>query len=326
MTESPSIHSVWVTGATGFVGRSVVRELVAKGLRPVCLVRSPDKLRRQHADIGSDRMTPILGGLRDAGALREAAELSQAVIHLVGIIVARPLRGQTFHGIHVQGTRAVVGAVQKAGIRRYVHMSALGTRPDAVAAYHRTKWKAEEFVRASGLDWTIFRPSLIHGPDGEFMQLMKRFVCGMIPPVIPYFGSGQARIQPVSVKDVAHCLVRSLTQPDTIGEVVPLGGPRSYSWVELHNACRALMPRARRWKPLLSQPVAMAKAFATLAQPVMALAETLAPRLGLFRFDAGQVQMAQENNTCDPAIAENLFLIRMRDFEEELTEYADRIP
>lgn len=326
MSDTPTIERVLVTGATGFVGRAVVRELCAHGMRPVCLVRSAEKLRRQHPELGGDRFTPIVGDLGDTRALQGAARQCQAVIHLVGIIIARPLRGQTFRKIHVNGTRAVLDAARDAGIRRYAHMSALGTRTDAIAPYHRTKWEAEELVRASGLDWTIFRPSLIHGPDGEFMQLMKRFVCGLVPPVIPYFGSGKAKLQPVSVKDVAGCFVASLTNAKAIGRVVPLGGPRVYSWIELYNACRAFMPGARRWKPLVSQPVAVAKALATLGQPAMAAAEAIAPKLGLFRFDAGQVRMSQEDNTCDQSIAESLFQMKMRNFEEELSAYAERIP
>jgi len=326
MGELPSIQNVLVTGATGFVGRAVVRELLAKGLRPVCLVRSVEKLLAQHRDVAPERFTPIVGSLSDRRALREAADLSQAAIHLVGIIVARPLRGQTFTAIHTRGTANVVDAVQQAGIRRHAHMSALGTRPDAASAYHRTKWAAEEYVCHSGLDWTIFRPSLIHGPDGEFMQLMKRFMCGLVPPVIPYFGSGKAKVQPVSVKDVAHCFVRSLVEPETIGKVFPLGGPKTYSWVEMYNACRALMPGAKHWKPIVSQPVAVAKLTAVLGQPFMALAETIAPSMRVFRFDSGQVRMSQEDSTCDHTLAEKAFNIRMRDFEQELSAYADRIP
>lgn len=325
MSDAPTIERVLVTGATGFVGRAVVRELCARGVRPVCLVRSAEKLRRQHPELGGDRITPIVGDLGDAHALQDSARQCQAVIHLVGIIVARPLRGQTFRKIHVNGTRAVLTAARDAGIRRYVHMSALGTRADAIAPYHRTKWAAEELVRESGLDWTIFRPSLIHGPDGEFMQLMKRFVCGLVPPVIPYFGNGKAKLQPVSVKDVACCFVASLIRAETIGRVVPLGGPRAYSWIELYNACRTLMPGVKRWKPLVSQPVAVAKAIAILGQPAMAVAEAIAPKLGLFRFDTGQVQMSQEDNICDASIAETLFQMKMRNFEEELSAYAERI-
>jgi len=326
MSDYPTIQSVFVTGATGFVGRAMVRELLAKGLRPVCLVRSADKLRAQHRDVDPERFTPIVGRLSDRSALREAADLSQAAIHLVGIIIARPLRGQTFRRIHVEGTRSVVDAVQRASIRRYLHMSALGTRPDAASAYQRTKWAAEEYVRRSGLDWSIFRPSLIHGAEGEFMQLMKRFMCGLVPPMIPYFGSGRAKVQPVSVKDVAHCFVRALFEPPSIGKVFPLGGPKAYSWVELYNACRALMPNAKHWKPIISQPVAVAKLTAFLGQPFMALAETIVPSMRVFRFDAGQVQMSQEDNTCDHTIAERVFGLTMRSFEDELAAYADRIP
>ena len=326
MAESKSIQNVMLTGATGFVGRSVVRELLAKGLRPVCLVRSAEKLRAQHREVDPERFTPIVGNLSDRGALCEAAEQCQAAIHLVGIIIARPLRGQTFAAIHTRGTVHVVDAVQRAGLRRYVHMSALGARTGAASAYHRTKWAAEEYVRRSGLDWTIFRPSLIHGAEGEFMQLMKRFMCGLVPPVIPYFGSGQAKVQPVSVKDVAACFVRSLTEPSSIGKVIPLGGPRTYSWVEFYNACRALMPCAKHWKPIVSQPVAFAKLTATLGQPIMALAETIVPSLRVFRFDAGQVAMSQEDSTCDHTIAERAFGLKMRSFEDELASYADRIP
>ena len=325
MTPNENIRSVMVTGATGFVGRSVVRELLSRGYQPVCLVRSPQKLLKQHPDVSPDRMTTVAGDLHDAAALRHAADLSQAVIHLVGIIVARPMKGQTFQKVHVQGTKNVVSAAAESGIRRYLHMSALGARPDGVSTYHRTKWAAEEFVRASGLDWTVFRPSLIHGPDGEFMQLMKQFMCGWVPPAIPVFGGGSARLQPVSVRDVAHCFVRALSDPVTVGQVYPLGGPRAYTWRDLYNICRSRMRGAKRWKPIVSQPVPVAKLMAILGQPLMGLAEAIVPRLGLYRFDAGQVQMSQEDNVCDPDVAEKAFSLKLRDFEEDLTLYADQI-
>ncbi len=323
--EKPKISSVFVTGATGFVGRAIVRELLARGITPVCLVRSPKKLYTQHREINPNRLVAVAGDLFDAKALRAALERSQAAIHLVGIIIARPLRGQTFRRIHVKGTQNVVDAVCNRGIRRYLHMSALGTRPNAISKYHQTKWAAEETVRKSGLDWTIFRPSIIHGPEGEFMQLMKRFMCGLVPPVIPYFGSGTAKLQPVSVKDVAYCFVESLLRPETIGQIIPLGGPRPYSWIELYETCRALIPCAKKWKPFVSQPVPVAKAIAVLSTPLMAFAEMFVKSAGLFRFDVGQVQMSQEGSVCDPAIAEKMYGIRMRDFAEELAAYADQI-
>jgi NADH dehydrogenase len=289
-------------------------------------VRDARKLFSQHREINEDRLVPIIGDLRDRSALRQAAGVSQAAIHLVGIIIARPLRGQTFHRVHFEGTRNVLNAVAEAGIRRYVHMSALGTRPNAVSKYHQTKWQAEELVRASGLDWTIFRPSLIHGSDGEFMQLMRRFMCGLVPPVIPYFGSGDAKLQPVYVGDVARCFVDALAKPESTGQVIPLGGPRAYSWRELYHICRTLMPCSKSWKPMVSQPVPVANAAAVLSAPLLGLAEAVFPSLGLLRFDRGQVAMSQEDSVCDHTLAERAFGLRMRSFEEELATYADRIP
>ncbi len=314
-----------VTGATGFVGAAVVRTLLARGLTPVCLVRSASKIAHQHPEIDPDRVVAVVGDLSSRETLRNAASQSDAVIHLVGIIIARRLQRQTFRRVHVCGTRNVVDAARDAGIKRFVHMSALGARPDARSAYHRTKWAAEEYVRASDLDWTVLQPSLIHGASGEFMRLMKRFVCGIVPPIIPYFGSGQAKLQPVSVKDVAHCTVESLLRNETMGMTIPLGGPRAYSWIELYNAFRTLIPGARHWKPIVSQPVVVAKLIALLSAPPMALAELIVPSVGMFRFDKGQVQMSQEDNVCDHTIAEKTFKIRMRSFEAELMTYADQI-
>lgn len=316
---------VFVSGATGFVGRSVVRELLARGITPVCLVRSRGKLFAQHPEISPERFITVSGDLSDKKSLDSAIAQSEAAIHLVGIIIARPLRGQTFHRIHVQGTHHVLDACRSHGLRRYAHMSALGTRPHAVSNYHQTKWEAEELVRKSGLDWTILRPSIIHGPDGEFMRLMKRFMCGLVPPVIPYFGQGKAKLQPVSVKDVAYCFVESLVRPESIGQAIPLGGPKAYSWIELYETCRRLFPCAKKWKPLVSQPVSVAKMLAVLTTPVMALAETFVKSAGLYRFDRGQVQMSQEDSVCDASIAERHFGIRLRDFETTFAGYADQI-
>lgn len=326
MTSDKESMRVFVTGATGFVGRYVVRELLALGHHPVCLVRSPGKLESQHREIDPSRYTPITGGLTDRAVLAAGIADCHAVVHLVGIIIARRLQGQTFQGVHVRGTRNVVDAARSAGVKRYGHMSALGTRPGAASEYHRTKWDAEEYVRASGLDWTIFRPSLIHGPDGEFMQLVKKFVCGMVPPVIPYFGDGQAKLQPVSVKDVAHCFVDALRRPESVGQVYELGGPRAYTWLALYDACKRLIPGSKKWKPWGRLPVPIAKAAALLSAPPMAVAELVAPSLGLMRFDVGQVLMSQEDSVCDPAAAEKAFGIRMRSFEDELALYADQIP
>lgn len=325
MSTAAEIQNVLVTGATGFVGRSVVRELLSRGLTPVCLVRSPNILRAQHKEVDPTRIVSVIGRLSDHAALQEAADLSQAAIHLVGIIIQRRLSGATFHRVHVEGTRNVVDALTRAGVKRLTHISALGARPDAVSAYHQSKWAGEQLVRQSELDWTIFRPSIIHGPDGEFMQLMKAFVCGLNPPMIPYFGAGKAKIQPVSVKDVAFCIVESLFKEESIGQCYSMGGPVQYSWTDLYNTCRRLLPRGKRWKPMVSLPIPVATTIAYASAPPLALAELMIPSLRKFRFDAGQVAMSQEDAVCDHTAVESAFELKMRSFQDELSIYGERI-
>lgn len=236
----------------------------------------------------------------------------------MGIIAERRLRGETFEQVHVEGTRRVVEACRAAGVRRLVHMSALGARANAVSRYHQTKWAAEELVRESGLDWTIFRPSVIHGPEGEFMGLLKTLACGLSVPVMPHFGDGQYRVQPVSVRDVATCFVRSLGMPETVGKTYELGGPEAMSWKGLYRVCRETMPGAKLWKPVVGQPVPVAK---LLAMTVMRL--PILPRA--LRFNLDQVQMSQEDSVCDIGPVEETFGIKMRDFRRELGEYAAMI-
>lgn len=326
--EAPFLTRVLVTGASGFVGRYIVRELVARGHWPVCLARDRQKLADQLRQVPQDRYQVVYGDLFDNAAMAQAATGAEAAIHLVGIIAEDRLRGQTFERIHVEGTQRIVDACKAAGVKRYVHMSALGTRASAVSEYHRTKWRAENCVRASGLDWTIFRPSLIHGPDGEFMQMMKTFVTramvpvlGFIPspfPVIPYFGDGQSRLQPVDVRDVAACFVAALSKPETIGQVYELGGPRAITWKDLYRLCRDLIPGAKTWKPMVGMPVPVAR---LMAATVMKL--PLLPKM--LRFNDGQVQMSQEDSVCDTRPVEDTFGLRLRDFEEELRGYAPRL-
>ncbi|RMF73352.1 MAG: NAD-dependent epimerase/dehydratase family protein, partial [Alphaproteobacteria bacterium] len=145
---------VFVTGGTGFVGRELVNQLLAAEHEVICLARpgSEGKLARH------DRLRIQPGDAVSGDGLAQGMAGCDAVIHLIGIIRAFPARGITFDKLHVQATERVVAACRKNGIRRYLHMSANGTRPDAVSPYHQTKWRAEERVRQSELDWTIFRP------------------------------------------------------------------------------------------------------------------------------------------------------------------------
>src|SRR6266446_5069558 len=179
------VHRVFVTGATGFVGRAVVQALRGEGYVVRCLVR-----RGSEPDLrGVGAIERVEGDVLAPQLLDEGMAGCGAVIHLVGIIREHIATNTTFYRVHVQGTVNVVAAAAAAGVRRYVHMSALGARDGARSRYHQTKWAAEEAVRACALPWTIFRPSVIYGRGDGFVSPLVRLVRRL--PVVPLVGSGR---------------------------------------------------------------------------------------------------------------------------------------
>jgi NADH dehydrogenase len=276
---------IFITGAAGFVGSAVVRALVQRGWRINALVNHHPL--NQPGDIQS-----FPGGLFDKPVLDRAVQGCDAAIHLVGIIKENPAAEITFDRIHVQRTRAVVQAVQQAGVRRFIQMSAAGVREDAVSLYHQTKWQAEQMVRSSGLDWTIFRPSLIHGHGGPFMQQLARWARKQGPPwlFMPYFGKGllglgaKALLQPVLIDDVARAFVEALDNPKSIHHTYCLGGADRLTWPQMYREAAAQI--AGRPRATLAIPAWWAQ-FLTMLVP---------SRLS---FSRSQVQMSQEDNICD---------------------------
>jgi NADH dehydrogenase len=299
---------VFVTGASGFVGSSVLKELLGKGFAVNALVN------RGKLPVQDPNVRQVPGDLFNSAALNEGMAGCEAAIHLVGIIMEKPSKGITFERIHVKGTKAVVDAAKRNGIRRYIHMSALGTRPNAASTYHRTKWQAEEYVRSSGLDWTILRPSLIHGPGG-FMTMEAKWARKTAPPFVgmPYFGKGifglggSGLLQPVYVNDVARAFVEALASPQTIRRTYDLAGPERFTWPEFHEAsAQIIVGKRRRTAPL---PAWFARLLATAG---------LGP---LLDFSRDQVIMSHEDNIADTTPFENDFGWKPQALRETLRQY-----
>ena len=230
---------VFVTGSTGFVGKRVVRALLARGFLVRCLVRpgSENDLK------GFESIDRVPGDVLRPDGLAPSMEGCAAVVHLVGIIRERRSRGVTFERLHTQATRNVLALARTAGVKRYLQMSALGTRADARSRYHRTKWEAEEAVRASGLDWTIFRPSIIFGRGDEFVSALGRAIKRL--PIMPVLGDGRYRLQPIPVEQVADGFACALRAPAATRQTYDVAGPTAYAFVDLLDEIGHALGRAR---------------------------------------------------------------------------------
>lgn len=315
-----------VTGATGFVGRSVVRELLDRGWTVRALGRSADKARRVLPD--SDRLTVVEGDVLDDAVLDRLMSGADASVHLVGII--REAGGdQTFEKMHHEATRRVVAAAERAGSGRatplrHVQMSALGVRDGSTIPYQATKRKGEKAVEASGLRWTIFRPGLIHGPEGDFTRMAAAWVRGKSAPFVfvPYFtpgwraGGPGAAVAPVRVEDVAAMFVAALTRDGAIGRTYDLAGPEVLSFDDMLRVYRDVVPGAKRL-PLIGVP-----------GPFAAVQAKVAGGLGLGRllpFDEGMARMAMEESVSECARARADLGFDPAPFSESLASYAGQL-
>lgn len=235
---------VAVLGGSGFVGRVLCEHLTRAGHAPRVLTRDREHARAIWPLPNADC---VACNPYDAAALTTAVAGCDAVINLVGILNERGDRGDGFERAHVVLTRTVLEACTSAGITRYLHMSALNAAPVAASHYLRTKGEAERLVRASGLAWTIFRPSVIFGPgDGIFSRFdtLTRF-----SPMLP-LACAQSRFQPVYVGDVADAFVRALADQRTIGESYDLGGPAVLTLAEIVQIVLRVTRRRRFVLPL----------------------------------------------------------------------------
>ncbi len=248
---------VAVTGAAGFVGRELMKQL------------------REARSVGrGERLTEAFAG-------------ADAVVHLAGII--HECGANTFQRAHVEMTRAVIEAAKAAGVRRYLHMSALGTWSGARSRYHQTKWAAEELVRQSGLAWTIFRPSIIYGPEDKSVNVLVKTLRRL--PFAVVLGDGTGKIQPVSVSNVARAFASALTNDATIGKAYDLCGPAAFTWNELYDKLSAMHGLRR---PKLHLPLGVARLLAAVMEQVL----TQPP------FNRDQLLMVSEDNVGDPLPAE----------------------
>ncbi len=292
---------VLLTGGTGFVGGYVVRELLARGHEVRCLVRPGSEGKLTDRDL----VEIATGNVLDAAAVATAAQGCAALINLVGIIREFPGRGVTFEKVHVRATENVVHAARDAGVRRFLQMSALGARPEPADPYHVTNFRADEVVQKSGIPYTIFRPSVIYGPEDQSLNLFARQIKTL--RVVPVIGNGLYRMQPVPVATVAKAFALALELPHTEDRVYEVGGPEPLTFNAIIDTLALVLGRR-----VLKVHVMVWS---------LRLLAGMFGRFPWFPLTTGQIRMLLEGSTCDPTAFYQDFGLEAVSFREGLQRY-----
>lgn len=236
-----------VFGASGFIGRNIVRELAARGVRvnAVCRDAERAKFLKPMGSVG--QVTPMRADVTDAAAVARAVAGADLVVNLVGILYQSGRN--TFDAVQATAPGTIARAAAAAGATAMVHVSAIGADPDSRSAYARSKAAGEAAVRAAFPAATVLRPSIVIGPDDSFFN---RFAAmAQVMPVLPLLGGGLTKFQPVYVDDVADAALAALEQPAAAGGTYELGGPSVYTFRQL---LELMLVEIRRKRPLVSVP------------------------------------------------------------------------
>jgi NADH dehydrogenase len=305
---------VAVFGGTGYVGSYLVDRLIGGGHTPRLLIRpgSERKLRQ------AERCEVVNGEIEDAAAVARCMVGADAAIYLIGLLREFPAKGITWEVSHYVGAVAAMNAALDHGVRRFLLMSANGARPGGTG-YQSTKYRAEQHLASTSLDWTVFRPSVMFGdPRGQMefcTQLRDEMVMRPVPA--PLFheglwpgGAGRFRMSPVAVEDVAGAFVQALETPSSLGRVLPLCGQEALEWREI---LRIIAEACGRRKLMLPAPAGLVGAVAGVFD-----------RFEWFPVTRAQLQMLLEGNVCDGRDAWKMFGIEPQPFNAAALAYLSR--
>lgn len=299
-----------VIGGTGFVGSYLIDALLDAGHEPHVLVRSGSEGKLHRAN----ECELTTGDLDSAAAIDAVLAGCDAVIYNVGILREFPREGITFEALQYRGAETVAEAAKRAGIRRFLLMSANGI-DSAETRYQTTKLRAEAMIRESGLDYTIFRPSVIFGDPRGTMEFATQLYQEMVRMPLPAVGfhtglspaGGEVLMSPVHVRDVADAFVNALADDSTIGECYVLGGPEVLSWPEM---LRRIAAAVGKKKLILPMPIGFMK-----------LGATLLDWLPFFPVTRDQLTMLADGNTAEPDEVAALIKRKPAEFSSENLSY-----
>lgn len=292
---------IFLTGSTGFVGKRILQDLLENKYQVRCIARQGSEQKFAY-----DKDVDIVpGDITDASSLTGKLAGCDAVINLVGIIREFPGKGITFEKLHYEGTANLVRAAREQGVRRFIQMSALGARREGKTQYQQTKFRAEECVRNSGLDYTIFRPSIIFGPGDKFVNLFANML--KVQQFVPVVGNGRYQMQPVAVENVSMGFVKSIEQKDAIGKAFNVGGPEKIEFDQIIN--------------IIGEVISAPPHKIHIPVFIMSTMAEMLDWLPSFPVTKEQIVMLLEGNVCDEKPFFEHFGIKPIGFKEGISKY-----
>lgn len=247
-----------VFGGSGFLGRHIVRALARKGWRVRVAVRRPDLAEFLHTAGAVGQIQPVQANLRYPASVAAVLEGAEMVVNATGL---RAESGaQTYQAVHVDGAAVLARAASAAGVRAYVHVSGIGADAQSASPYIASKGHGEAMTLKAYPDAVVLRPSVVFGPEDDFFNrfgALARFM-----PVIPLFGGGATRLQPVYVGDVARATVAGLDGSAKAGAVYELGGPLVMT---LREAAELVLRTVERHRLLVGLPLGLSRLVASMS-------------------------------------------------------------
>jgi len=233
---------ILITGATGYIGRHLIARLVAPGERPRCLVRDINRAKRL---LPAEKVELVQGATTTPDSLDAAVRGVDTIVHAAFLTADhKQSTGNEYEKTNVQGTANLIKAAQKAGVKRIIEISGLGTKPDKPGSYMQGRYLAEKMLKESGLDWTIIQPSVLFGKNAPFIKGLADLI--RTAPIVPLIGGGKIMFQPIYVEDVVTVSIKVLEDPSgTTNRTYTIGGPAYYSFTQIIDVLLKTMHKQR---------------------------------------------------------------------------------
>jgi uncharacterized protein YbjT (DUF2867 family) len=291
--------NVAIIGASGFVGRNLVRGLVGAGFQIRLLTH------RSKSEFCESNHIKIAGAdIHDKDSLITALNGIDVIYHLVGIIAET--KHLTFEKTVVQGTANLIEACSQNCVKKIIYLSALGTSEDAKTKYHRAKWAAERIVRGSKLEYIILRPSATFGPEDKFINMLANMI--RKSPLIPVIGDGCYQMQPIFIDDLIKIMINSLENSAVLNRVIEIGGPEQLQF----RAIIALLGKVLKKKSVIIYiPVFLARFGAHIMENLMKPSP----------LTVDQIEMLLYGNIFSNNELNGLFDVKLTSFENGIAKY-----